>query len=64
MVCLMLFLIKIVTRFEKDDFTKISVSPTRNTHFQGFESSEFDGQSMKNLSKKENAFWSAVLMHF
>ena len=36
------FLINIVTRFEKDDFTKISVSRTRNTHFQGFEASEFE----------------------
>ena len=31
--------IKFVTRFEKDDFTKMSVSHTRNTHFQGLESS-------------------------
>ena len=29
------------TRFEKDDFTKMSVSYIRNTHFQGLESSEF-----------------------
>ena len=56
------FLFKMAIKIEKDDFMKMSVSPTRNTHFHSFGRCFWRSTSIKKRIGKRNGFWKAFLM--
>ena len=62
-----LFLIKMIIKIKKGDFMKMSVSPTRNTHFHSFGECFCKSKSIKTHSKNakdfENHFLS-IFLHF
>ena len=58
------FLIKMNIKIEKGDFMKMSVSPTRNTHFHGFGTCFCDWKSIKKSIKKRKGFRNTFLINF
>ena len=61
---LTLFLIKMNIKVKKGDFTKMSVSPTRNTHFHDFGTCFCDWKSIKKSIKKRKGFRNIFLINF
>ena len=58
------FLIKMNIKIEKGDFMKMSVSPTRNTHFHSFGTCFCNWKSIKKTLKNTTKIWNTFLINF
>ena len=58
------FFIKMTTNIKKGDFVKMSVSPTRNTHFHDFGTWFCNRKSIKKRKKKRERIWYTFLTDF